>query len=95
MCKRNYTYMKKKIIILGRSEKFITIIKSLYIHHEINILSWRKLDKHKKYRSYKNPNIIFVCGYDYNSQWYKYDKFYKISIFYQKKPLKTFCKFFK
>ena len=83
--------MKKKIIILGRSEKFITIIKSLYIHHEINILSWRKLDKHKKYRSYKNPNIIFVCGYDYNSQWYDYTKYYRINVSSPLKFINTMC----
>ena len=50
--------MKKKIIILGRSQKFIKIIKNLYVHDDIKILSWRKLDKLNKYGSYKNPNII-------------------------------------
>ena len=81
--------MKKKIIILGRSQKFITIIESLYIHHEINILPWRKLDKHKKNRSYKNVNIIFVCGYDYNSQWYDYDKYYSMNVVSPLKFIKT------
>lgn len=72
--------MKKKIIILGRSQKFIKIIKNLYVHDDIKILSWRKLDKLNKYGSYKNPNIIFTCGYDYNSHWYDYDKYFKINI---------------
>ena len=72
--------MKKKIIIIGRSQKFIKIIKKLYIHDEISILAWRKLDKPNKYRSHKNPNIIFVCGYDYNSHWYDYTKYYKTNI---------------
>mgnify|MGYP006143517413 CR=1 FL=1 len=53
--------MKKKIIIIGRSQKFIKIIKKLYIHDEISILAWRKLDKPNKYRSHKNPNIILIC----------------------------------
>ena len=83
--------MKKKIIILGRSQKFITIIKSLYINHEITIFSWRKLDKHKKNRSYKNPNIIFVCGYDYNSQWYDYTKYYRINVSSPLKFINTMC----
>jgi hypothetical protein len=83
--------MKKKIIIIGRSQKFIKIIKKLYIHDEISILAWRKLDKPNKYRSHKNPNIIFVCGYDYNSHWYDYTKYYKTNISSPLKFINSTC----
>ncbi len=73
-------FMKKKIVILGRSKKFIGIIQKIYKNHEIQIFSWRQVNHIKKYSSLKNSNIIFICGYDYNSQWYKYDKFYKANI---------------
>jgi len=74
--------MKRKIIILGKSAKFIKIIKNLYTGYEISILSWRELGKvkFKKFKSLKSSNIIFVCGYDYNSQWYAYNKYYKVNI---------------
>jgi hypothetical protein len=74
--------MRRKIIILGKSSKFIKIIKKIYINYEICVFSWRKLDKlkFKKFKSLKNSNIIFVCGYDYNSQWYAYNNYYKTNI---------------
>ena len=83
--------MKKKIIILGRSQKFISIIKSLYIDHEIDIFSWRKLEKYKNYRFYKDPNIIFVCGYDFNSQMYDYTKYYRINVLFPLKFINRMC----
>ena len=46
----------KKIIILGKSKKFIEIIRKLYTNYEINILSWIKLDKIIKSKSLKNTN---------------------------------------
>ena len=72
--------MKKKIIILGHSQKFIKIIKNLYIHDQINILPWRQLYKFEKYKSYKNPDIIFMCGYDYTSHWYNYSKYFRVNV---------------
>ena len=58
----------KKIIVLGKSKKFIKIIKELYINYEIQNFSWREIDKIRNLRLSSNINIIFVCGYDYNSQ---------------------------
>lgn len=70
----------KKIIVLGKSKKFIKIIKEIYVNCEINILSWRGLEKIKDYKFLSNTDIIFICGYDYNSQWYSYNKYYKVNI---------------
>ena len=58
----------KKIIVLGKSKKFIKIIKELYVNYEINNFSWREIDKIRNFKLLSNINIIFVCGYDYNSQ---------------------------
>ena len=70
----------KKIIVLGKSKKFIKIIKELYINYEIQNFSWREIDKIRNLRLSSKINIIFVCGYDYNSQWYSYNKFYRTNI---------------
>jgi len=83
--------MQKKIFILGQSEKFITIIKNLYVDYQIKIFSWRRLGKHKNYRLYKKPDIVFICGYDYNSQWYNYTKYYKINVLFPLKFINKNC----
>ena len=70
----------KKIIILGKSFKFINLIKKLYFNYEINIFSWRKLNKILHSKSSKKIRLIFICGYDYKSQWYNYKKYYNTNI---------------
>ena len=74
--------MKNKIIVLGRSQKFIKILKSIYKKHTIQIISWRNINAIKKKQLIKKPNIIFVCGYDYESHWYSFKKFYDKNITY-------------
>ena len=34
----------KKIIIIGKSEKFTKIIKKLYCNYKIDIFPWRKIN---------------------------------------------------
>ena len=73
--------MKKKIIIIGNSLKFIKIIDKLYPYSDIVIYHWRKIsDIHLKKKVIKKPDVIFICGYDYKSQWYKYSKYYYNNI---------------
>ena len=73
--------MKKKIIIIGNSPKFIKILKQLYPYSEIIIYHWRKiLDIHLKKKIIKKPDIIFICGYNYKSQWYNYSKYYYSNV---------------
>lgn len=70
----------KKIIILGKSKKFVEIINKLYKNYQISVLSWRNLEKFKDYRLLKNTKIVFVCGYDYNSQWYSLKEYQRKNI---------------
>tara|TARA_Y100000590_G_scaffold462750_1_gene627682 strand:+ start:89 stop:736 length:648 start_codon:yes stop_codon:yes gene_type:complete len=72
--------MKNKIIILGKSIKFIKIVKNIYKKDIIQIISWRNIHIIKKKQLIKKPNIIFVCGYDYESHWYSFKKFYDKNI---------------
>ena len=70
--------MKKKIVVIGNSYKFIKIINSLYPKSNLKIYSWRNIINldHKKEDVFKNPNIILICGYNYQSQWYSYNRYY-------------------
>ena len=67
---------------MGKSEKFILIIKSIFKSSNIKIYPWRSLKnlRYKNEKSLKKPNIIFVCGYDYMSQWYSFKKYYDINV---------------
>ena len=40
-------------------------------------------------KNFGQIKIIFICGYDYNSQWYNYDKYYYANILYPLKFIKT------
>ena len=72
--------MKDKILVLGKSPKFIKILKNVYKKDKIVIISWRNINIINKKKLTKNPSIIFVCGYDYGSHWYSFKKFYDINI---------------
>ncbi len=76
---------KKKnplIIIIGNSKKFITIVRSIYKNSFIKVYSWRSLIdiNYNQQKKFKNPNLIIICGYDYNSHWYSYKDYYKSNI---------------
>ena len=79
--------MKKKIVVIGNSYKFIKILNSIYPRSVIKVYSWRNISNLdlKKESVLKNINIILICGYDYKSQWYSYNKYYLSNI---TKPLK-------
>ena len=84
--------MKNKIIILGKSTKFIKILKNIYKKDIIQIISWRNTDIIKKKQLIKKPNIIFVCGYDYQSHWYSFKKFYDKNIKFPHQFIKSISK---
>ena len=74
--------MKKKIAIIGNSKKFIKILSTTYRGSKFKIYSWRNIKNlnFKKNNIGKQYDIILVCGYDYNSQWYSYEEYYSINI---------------
>ena len=73
---------KQKIIILGNSNKFIKIIKSIYKSSSIQIYPWRLISNYnlKKKKLIKTPEKIFICGYDYQSQRYSFERFYNSNV---------------
>jgi hypothetical protein len=81
----------KNIIILGRSKKFIDIIKKIFPESKIDIYSWRYLKKNYKKKTIYT-DLIFICGYDFKSQWYSYKEYYNININYPLKFIKKISK---
>ena len=73
---------KQKIIILGNSNKFVKIIKSIYKSSSIQIYPWRLISNYnlKKKKLIKTPEKIFICGYDYQSQRYSFERFYNSNV---------------
>ncbi len=72
--------MKDKILVLGKSPKFIKILKNIYKKDKIQTISWRDINIINKKKLTKKPSIILVCGYDYGSHWYSFKKFYDMNI---------------
>jgi hypothetical protein len=82
-----------KILILGNSVKFKNLIKKIYPKSFIEIIGWRKIEYFlRDYNFKKKFKIIFICGYDYNSNLYNYEKYYKINILNPLKFLKKIVK---
>jgi hypothetical protein len=77
--------MKKKfknIAIIGKSPKFIKIIYSLFGKSYIQKYSWRSINSLRlNDKLIKNkPDLILICGYDYQSYWYSYKRYYYNNI---------------
>ena len=68
----------ENIAIIGRSKKFIKFVKNNLNYKSLTIVPWRniKIKRHNK----KKMNLILICGYDYESYKYEYNKFYKTNI---------------
>lgn len=73
---------KSNIVVIGNSKKFIRIIRSIYKDSYIKIYSWRSISNidFQKENKFKNPKLILICGYDYASQWYSFNKYYSSNI---------------
>lgn len=71
---------KTKIYFIGHSEKVINLFKKKFEPLEYEIIPWRKIDRFKRHFSGNQKRIIVVCGYDYKSYIYCYDKYFKINI---------------
>lgn len=62
---------QNKIILIGKSEKFYDLVKSIYPGSSIEVLSWRKISEKNGYSfKKKNKNLIFVNGYHYGSSYF-------------------------
>ena len=87
--------MKKKITIsfIGNSAKFKKVFKSIYPNSILKSYSWRLLgDILIKQKIKSRSDVIVICGYDYSSQWYSYQKYYNCNIVYPLKFAKMISK---
>jgi hypothetical protein len=73
----------QKIVILGQSKKFITLARECFPDTSITVIPWRSLeDQFTKihYFKFKKIDLVIVCGYDYKSSMYSYEKYTKVNI---------------
>lgn len=73
----------KKIVLIGQSQKFITLIREQFKDAKIIVMPWRRLrDQAKKihYSRYKKVDLVIVCGYDYGSSLYTYEKYINANV---------------
>jgi hypothetical protein len=74
----------KKIIMLGNSKKFFELASNLFKDSVIVVIPWRECSSFDISRLKFYPDLIIICGYDYMSGWYSYNKYLEINVY---KPL--------
>ncbi|QDD07086.1 hypothetical protein FIT66_04500 [Candidatus Methylopumilus planktonicus] len=73
----------KKIVLIGQSQKFITLTQNQFTDANIIVIPWRSSrDQAKKIRycRYKKIDLIIVCGFDYRSSLYSYEKYISVNV---------------
>ena len=72
--------MKKKITLLGRSQKFERIFRDTFPNSKIKIIPWRECGRNIVKRN-ASIDLLVICGYDYRSSWYPFSKYIKKNIY--------------
>ena len=68
----------KKIVLVGRSEKFNKIVRQYFSHAEVILIPWRTSVhalKESNLSSFFGADLVLVCGYDYSSSTYDFNKY--------------------
>ena len=82
----------KKIYFIGESKKIISAFIKIFETKKIEIIPWRKCVNYNSRLSHlakKDADVIVVCGYDYKSYWYEYNKYIRCNV---TEPLKVIKK---
>ena len=70
----------KNILILGQSEKFIDIVASQFRTANIRIIPWRGCNNYIDLNKVFMADLIVVCGYDYSSSLYNFDRYIDVNV---------------
>ena len=83
----------KKIILLGRSDKFVKAIHALFEDAELVVVPWRGCDQFSHYfREDFAPDLVVVCGYDYASGSYPFDRYLDVNVVLPFVVISKLCK---
>ena len=76
------TLAPQSILLLGNSPKFAELMAALYPHAQRTIVSWRMLgDPQAQQVMSRTPyDLIVICGYDYQSAMYAYERYWKTNV---------------
>ena len=55
----------KKIVIIGKSQKFIKELKKNYTFKKFDIIPWRQIQFYSKKQTIKY-DLVFICGFDFS-----------------------------
>ena len=68
----------QKIVLVGRSEKFNKIVHQYFSHAEVILIPWRtsvRALEEFDLSIFFGADLILVCGYDYSSSTYDFNKY--------------------
>ena len=70
----------KKVVVIGKSEKFLQLIRSIHNNSQLTAMSWRNLKKYKTLLNEDELEIIYLTGFDYESLKYSYVEYFNQNI---------------
>ena len=70
----------KKIVIIGKSQKFIKELKKNYTFKKLDIIPWRQIQFYSKKQTIKY-DLVFICGFDFSIYLENKKTFEKKNIF--------------
>lgn len=88
----NLSHSKKDkplMVFFGKSKHLIEEFKDLYQNYNFYEISWRNLNKtDMKVKA----DILVICGYDYSSSLYEFDKYFDVNVLNPLKIIDLICK---
>jgi hypothetical protein len=71
---------KNKILIIGKSNKFIKFVKKNFYYNFLKIISWRKIIFQINNLKKNDYDLILICGFDFSSFNNDFADFYRKNI---------------
>ena len=70
----------KKIVLVGKSNKFLGLVNFLFDGAELITVPWRDCLDYVSLTEGISPDLIVVCGYDYASSHYGYNRYIEVNV---------------
>lgn len=77
------------IVLVGRSDKFLYLVRSIFDDAEITTIPWRSIKSRTAPQIRKPVSLIVVCGYDYASSHYSFEDYFDINVLQPYKLIKS------
>ena len=82
----------QKIVLLGHSGKFLKLVHSLFTDSKVTVIPWRNCDLYSLSLGERSvPDLLVICGYDYASGWYDFQRYIDVNVIQPCKVVTNLC----